>query len=61
MKRGQSLIEIIIGLGIGVLIIGATTGALLFVSRSGEGVDKSQTAGVLVNSLLDSVTVMAEA
>lgn len=61
MKRGQSLIEIIVGLGIGVLIIGATTGALLFVSRSGEGVDKSQTAGVLANSLLDNVTIMAEA
>lgn len=60
-NKGQSLIELIIGLGIGIMMIGAVSGALLFVSRSTEGVDQNQLAGSLVNSLLDNVAVTAEA
>ncbi|MDD5430809.1 MAG: LamG domain-containing protein [Candidatus Pacebacteria bacterium] len=60
-NKAQSLIELTIGLGVSVLMIGAATGALLSANKAGKVTDQSQTAASLSSSLYDSLVTSAEA
>src|SRR3989344_7494573 len=59
--RGQSLIEVLVGLAISVVMISAATGSLFLVLRSGSSNEQNQVAGSLATALLENVTVFTEA
>lgn len=52
-ESGQSLIEVLIGLAIGALIIGAASMALVFILRSGKTIQNINTATKLTQELLN--------
>lgn len=54
-RNGQSLIEVLIGLGIGVLLIGTAVYAVASMLRANTTTQGSSAANVLAQSLLDSV------
>ncbi|MEK9154723.1 MAG: prepilin-type N-terminal cleavage/methylation domain-containing protein [Patescibacteria group bacterium] len=58
--KGQSLIEIIIALAIGVIFIGAAVGAVALSLRSNLDTRTTQTADNLARELVDNVSVIAE-
>lgn len=60
-QSGQSLVEILAGLGIISILIGASTYALVTVLRSSSVTEQNQSAGLIGNSLLESVSTLAEA
>lgn len=57
---GQSLLEILIGLGISVMMISAATGSLFLVLRSSSTNQQTQVANSLANALLDNLTSFSE-
>ncbi len=57
---GQSLIEVLIGLGISVIMITAATGSLYLVLRSGNANEQNQVAGSLASALLDNATALVQ-
>ncbi len=59
-QRGQSLIELLIGMSISVVMIGAASGSLFLILRSGQVNEQQQVAGSLANALLDNVTSFSE-
>ncbi len=60
-QKGQSLMEILVGLGIISIMVGASTYALVSVMRSSSMTEQNQSAGLIANSLLESVSTLAEA
>ncbi|MHB9019585.1 MAG: LamG-like jellyroll fold domain-containing protein [Minisyncoccota bacterium] len=58
---GQSLVEILVGLGVISIMVGASTYALVTVLRSSTITEQSQSAGLIGNSLLESVSTLSEA
>ncbi|MDD5547771.1 MAG: LamG domain-containing protein [Candidatus Pacebacteria bacterium] len=60
-NKGQSLIELALGLGVSLVMIGATTGGIMLASRAGKTTDQSQTAASYANALYDKVVLMTEA
>ncbi len=60
-RAGQSLIEIIIGLGIGSALIGAAVVAIVFMLRSGAVNQKFQIASGLNREILDKVRTVESA
>lgn len=59
-KGGQSLIEILIAISVGVLIIGSAAGALVFTVRSNQQNKATESASPLAQELLDNVRSKAE-
>lgn len=53
--------ELLVGLGIVSIMVGASTFALVAVLRSSNITEQSQSAGLIGNSLLESVSTLAEA
>ncbi len=60
-RSGQSLIEIIIGLGIGSALIGAAVVAIVFMLRSGAVNQKFQVASGLNREMLDKIRTVQTA
>src|SRR3989338_2925968 len=60
MRRGQSLIEVIVALGIGVLIIATATGATFTILRSNQLSQNNQVTFSLISSLADNLISLAE-
>ncbi len=60
-RNGQSLIEIIIGLGVAVSLIGAAILATVFILRSNTSNQKYQIAAGLNNELVDKIRTVAGA
>lgn len=59
-QKGQSLVEILVGLGVISIMVGASTYALVTVLRSSTITEQSQSAGLIGNSLLESVSALSE-
>lgn len=59
-KSGQSLLEVLIGLGISVIMISAATASLFLVLRSSSANQQMQIANSLANALLDNLTAYSE-
>ena len=59
-RNGQALAELIIGLSVSLVMIGAAVGGVLVFSRSSRVTEQGQTAATLSNSLLDSAATMAQ-
>jgi len=60
-QSGQSLIEIIIGLGIGTALIGAAVVAIIFMLRSGAVNQKFQIAAGLNREIADKIKTVVSA
>jgi len=60
-RSGQSLVEILVGLGVISIMVGASTYALVTVLRSSTVTEQNQSAGLIGNSLLESAFTLAEA
>ena len=60
-RRGQSLIEVLIGLVIGALMIGAVAAIIAPVLRIDTQTSRAQVAAALGKELLDNVQVWSEA
>ncbi len=60
-QSGQSLMEILIGLGIISIMVGTSTYALVTVLRTSSTTEQNQAAGLIGNSLLESASTLAEA
>ena len=60
-KKGQALIEILIGLAVAGTLIGAATTALVAILRSGLETKNFQIASSLGQELMDNVKTVAEA
>ncbi len=58
-RAGMSLFEIIIGLALGVLLIGASVLGISFMLRSGKTNEKLQTANGLSKEMLEKVRTVA--
>lgn len=58
-EKGQSLIEIMIALGIGTILIGAAVFAVVFMMKSSKSNQKTQAASLLARSLADQVHAVA--
>ncbi len=59
-QKGQSLIEIVVGLAVGALLIGAAVVGIVFVLRSGSINQSSETAAALARDLLLRVRATAD-
>jgi prepilin-type N-terminal cleavage/methylation domain-containing protein len=59
-NQGQSLIEIIIGLAIGGILIGAATSAITLTLRQSLDIRTTQIADALVQEYLDNLQALAE-
>jgi len=59
-QKGQSLIEILIGLVIGVIIIGAVVGLLIISLRSDSDTKNTQTASFLAQDNIDKIKSISE-
>jgi len=59
-RSGQSLIEMIVALSIGILMIGTATSALFLILRSGQLSSNNQIASALNISLSDNLTSVIE-
>ena len=59
-QKGQSLIEILIGLVIGVIIIGAVVGLLIISLRSDSDTKSTQTASSLAQDSIDKIRSLSE-
>lgn len=60
-QAGQSLIEILIGIAIGAILIGGAAATITLTLRSNTQNKNIQTASALAQSMLDKVTVFADA
>ena len=60
-QKGQSLVEVLVGLGIISIMVGASTYALVSVLRSSTVTEQNQSAGLIGNGLLEYVSTLAEA
>lgn len=61
MRKGQSLIELVIALGVGVAMLSTASAALFLVLRSGQFSQQTEAASYLGNSLFNTATVISEA
>lgn len=59
--RGQSLIEAVVALGVGVILISAASGALFVVLRSSQISQNNQIASSLASALSNNLSSVAEA
>lgn len=59
-SRGQSLIEVIVGLAIGAIVIGAATAIMTVSIRSNVQTKQAGDGGAVGQALMDSVRVAAE-
>jgi type II secretory pathway pseudopilin PulG len=59
-QKGQSLMEILIGLGIISILMGSVTYSLVAVLKTSTVTEQTQTAGLVGNSLMDSAITLAE-
>ena len=57
---GQSLIELIIALGIGVTMISVASSGLFLVLRSGQLAQQNESAASLAGSLTDNITALSQ-
>ena len=55
MRKGQSLIEIFVALGVGIIMIGGLTGAFSVILRTNDFAEKSRNA-VIINDGLSELT-----
>ncbi|MBI3045982.1 MAG: 6-bladed beta-propeller [Candidatus Harrisonbacteria bacterium] len=56
--RGQSLIELVVALGVGVTMLGVASGALFLVLRSSQLSQQYEIASSLINSMADNVAAL---
>lgn len=59
-QEGQSLVELLIGLGVTTIVIGSATYALVAILKTSDITEQNQTAGLIGNSLMDSAVTLAE-
>ncbi len=60
-RRGQSLVEVAIGLAIGAIVIGAGAFAIAAMLRSSSGLERTRTASTLSQELLNKVRAVSSA
>lgn len=60
-RNGQTLIEILIGLGVAAIIIGGAVYSIVFTLSSGSETEKKQVATGLARELIDQVRTVADA
>ncbi len=60
-KDGQSLIEVLIGLAIGAILIGASTLGIVFILRSSTSTQNLQSGSQLTQELVDRMRSVADA
>lgn len=61
LRDGQSLVEIVIALGIGALLMGAAVLAVVFMLKSGTVNEQTQSGSLFARSLAEQVRVVAGA
>jgi len=59
-RKGQALVELLIGVSIGALILGSSAGVIVSVVNSNSRVAKSRAATQLGQELIDDVRVLAD-
>lgn len=59
-RKGQSLIEILVAIGVGVIMLVGAITALVPVIKSSSDVNRSQIGAALAKELLDNIRVFAE-
>ncbi|PIR05108.1 MAG: hypothetical protein COV57_00875 [Candidatus Liptonbacteria bacterium CG11_big_fil_rev_8_21_14_0_20_35_14] len=59
-RKGQALVELLIGVSIGALILGSSAGVIVSVVNSNSRVAKSKAATQLGQELIDDVRVLAD-
>lgn len=59
-EKGQSLIELIIALGIGVTMVSVASSGLFLVLRSGQLAQQNESAASLAGSLIDNITAVSQ-
>lgn len=60
MRKGQSLIELVVALGVGVAMMGVATGGLFLALKSGQFAQQNQSASIFVESLSNMAAPFAE-
>ncbi len=60
MRKGQSLIEVFVALGVGVLMIGGITGAFSVILRSNDFAEKTRNATILNDGLAEMTRSFAD-
>lgn len=59
-RRGQSLVEVLVALSVGILIIGGVTGAFVVIARNNDLSSKNRNATITNDALLDSSRSFAD-
>lgn len=60
LESGQSLIELVVALGVGVAMLGVASGGLFVVLRSSQLSQQYETASALVTALTDNAAALGE-
>lgn len=60
MRNGQSLIEVFVALGVGILIVGGVTGSFLVIGKNNDLSKKNRDATITNDALLDAVKAIAD-
>mgnify|MGYP001568001642 CR=1 FL=1 len=60
MRKGQSLIEVFIAMGVGILMLSGITTAFSLTLRSNEHAEKSRNAAILSDALMESARSFAD-
>lgn len=60
MRKGQSLIEVFVALGVGVLMIGGITGAFSVILKTNDFAEKSRNAAILNDTLAELTRSFAD-
>lgn len=60
MRKGQSLIEVFVAMGVGVLMLGGVTGAFSIILKSNEFSEKTRNAGILNEGLSEMTRSYAD-
>ena len=60
MRKGQSLVEVFVALGVGILVIGGVSSAFVVITRNNDLTTKNRNATITNDALLDSSRSFAE-
>lgn len=60
MRKGQSLVEVFVALGVGILVLGGVSSAFVVITRNNDMTTKNRNATITNDALLDSSRSFAE-
>lgn len=60
MRNGQSLMEVLVALGVGILVIGGVTGSFVVIARNNDLSSKMRNATISNDALIDSSRSFAD-